>query len=88
MACADKLSDCPNWAEGKKDWRVEVSATLEEKDAAAAALRDFKDAFPLQQLKLDDIYNEHVRHLEALVAGGAVQHRAWYRGRLARGGWR
>lgn len=69
--------------EGKKRWRVEFAATENEKEDAAVAILDFKQTFPLQELKLSNIYEQHVAHLERLVAEGAPQHRPWYVRRLA-----
>lgn len=69
--------------EGKKRWRVEFAATENEKEEAAMAILEFKETFPLQKLKLSKIYEEHVAHLERLVAEGAPQHRPWYARRLA-----
>ena len=46
--------------DGKKPWRAERPALDDDKAAARAAAAAFLERWPLEALKLDDVYKKHL----------------------------
>ena len=70
--------------DGKKPWRAEFPALEDDKAAARGAAAAFLERWPLDVLKLDNVYHHHKEYLRARIAEAGPGHKPWLADRLGR----
>ena len=75
MAFGQNTSQLHPRADGKKAWRAEVPATVEEKEEGAAAVREVRKTLHLETVQLGALHAEHVAKLTARLEEISSQQR-------------